>query len=574
MVFQGLPVSRGIALGRVFVYAPFKARMGERSIGGEDRAAHNIRFNEAVKQAVAELRELQKKMAAADPGKAGIFEAHEDILTDVAIIEEILTLINEEPCAGDYAVETVYSKYEKLFADMDDDIMQERCADFRDVKNRILRIWAGAEQQSLADLEEPALIFAHDLLPSDTAALDRKNALAIVTETGGSTSHSAIIARSYEIPALLGITGVMAQVTNGMFGVVDALEGKLILNPGEGERKKYEQKRAEYGRILEETRRFRSVEPVMADDTAIGVYCNIGSVNDEELEAAAWTGGVGLFRSEFLFMQGKTLPSENEQFRVYTKALEAYGSRQVILRTLDIGGDKTVESMDLPKEENPFLGCRALRLCFQRTGIFKTQLRAALRSSVHGNLALMFPMVGSLEDIRRAKHYLEECRQELESENIPFNKNMPVGIMIEIPAIAVMAEAAAKEVDFASVGTNDLCQYLMAVDRLNPHVASYYQSCHPAMFRLINQTAAAFEREGKSLSICGEMGGDPGAVAAFIGMGIKKFSMTAANVPGVKRMLTRLTLADARKLAARVLRLTTALQIEDVLKTAAEKLLA
>jgi phosphotransferase system enzyme I (PtsI) len=272
-------------------------------------------------------------------------------------------------------------------------------------------------------------------------------------------------------------------------------------------------------------------------------------------------------------MQGKDLPDENQQFQVYKKAVEVYGKRQVILRTLDIGGDKTFESMDLPEEDNPFLGCRALRLCFQRTDVFKTQLRAALRASVCGNLALMFPMVGSLEDIHKAKYYLEECKQELESEGFPFNKNMNVGVMIEIPALAVMAELVAQEVDFASIGTNDLCQYLMAVDRLNPSVAAYYQSYHPAMFRLIHQVSRAFEKEGKTLSICGEMGGDPLAVMAFIGMGIKKFSMAASNVAAVKQIITRLTMNKACELANKLQYMTTAPQIEDFLKIEMDKLL-
>jgi phosphotransferase system enzyme I (PtsI) len=574
MVFQGLPVSRGIALGRAFVYAPHKVKAGERFIGNEEMAEHNSRFNEAVRKASEELKALQEKMAAEDPDKTGIFEAHEDILTDVAIIEEILKLINEDSYAGEYAIETVYEKYARIFEEMDDDIMRERCADFRDVKDRLLRIWAGVEQKNLSELDFPAVIFARDLLPSDTATLNRKNVLGIVTEVGGNTSHSAIIARTYEIPALLGISGIMSAVRDGMTAALDAVEGKLVLDPDGEEKRAFEEKQAEYRRSEEAIKKFRSVEPVMKDGKPVDVYLNIGSAADEELEASAYTGGVGLFRSEFLFMQGKELPGENQQYQVYKKVLTRYGERQVILRTMDIGGDKTFESMDLPEEDNPFLGCRALRLCFQRTDVFKTQLRAALRASVHGNLALMFPMVGSLEDLRRAKCILEECRAELEKEGLPFNKNMAVGIMIEIPAIAVMADLAVQEVDFASVGTNDLCQYLMAVDRLNPNVASYYQSYHPAMFRLIHQVSRVFEKEGKSLSICGEMGGDPMAVIAFIGMGIRKFSMAATNVPAVKQVITKLTMNRARELAGALQKLTTAPQVEACLKGEMEKILA
>ena len=574
MIFQGLPVSKGIILGNAFVYVPYKAKIGEHFISEAEKAGHNTRFNEALKKAGIELKEIQKKIAGEDESKVGIFEAHEDILTDIAIIEEILQLINEKSFAGEYAIETVYEKYEQIFAGMDDDIMRERCADFRDVKNRILRIWAGVEQKNLSELDHPAIIFAHDLLPSDTATLNRKNVLAIVTEIGGNTSHSAIIARSYEIPALLGITGIMNSVKDDMFVIVDALSGVLIVEPNDTEINEYEQKRIIHCRSVEEIRKFRSVDPVMADGTVIDVFLNIGSVSDDELEASSYTGGVGLFRSEFLFMQGKELPGENQQYQTYKKAVETFGKRQVILRTLDIGGDKTFESMDLPEELNPFLGCRALRLCFQKIDIFKTQLRAALRASAHGNLALMFPMVGSLEDLHKAKYYLEECRQELQNEELPYNKDMKVGIMIEIPSIALMADLVIDEVDFASIGTNDLCQYLLAVDRLNPNVASYYQSYNPAMFRLINNVARSFEQAGKSLSICGEMGGDPMAVMAFIGMGIKKFSMTSTNVPAVKQVITKLTTDNARELAFRIQGMNMAVQIEDYLKTEMEKLLA
>lgn len=572
MVFKGLPVSKGIVLGKAFVYTPFKAKIGKHNICADEKADHCSRFSEVAKQAAEEIKKLQEKMSGQAPDKVGIFEAHEDILCDETIVDEILNLINEEAYNGEYAVDTVYEKYAQIFSEMDDDIMRERCADFRDVKNRILRIWAGQKEKNLSHLDHPVVVFAHDLLPSDTATLNRKNVLAIVTETGGNTSHSAIIARSYEIPALLGIAGVMASIQNNTAVIVDAIDGVLILHPSEKEIIEYEEKKTAYLRTIEELQAFRSVEPVMADGTRIDVFLNIGSVNNEELEASAYTDGVGLFRSEFLFMQGKDLPSENQQYHAYKKAVEIYGERQVILRTLDIGGDKTLESMHLPKEDNPFLGCRALRLCFLKTDVFKTQLRAALRASAHGNLALMFPMVGSIEDIKKAKLYMEECKQDLRKEGHLFNEKMPVGIMIEIPSIAVIADLVVKEIDFASIGTNDLCQYLMAVDRLNPNVAMYYQSYNPAMFKLIHQISRAFEKEGKSLSICGEMGGDPMAVMAFIGMGIKKFSMTGYNVPAVKRVIGKLTMSKTYELVSKLHSLAMASEIEELLKTEMDKL--
>ncbi|MCL2601243.1 MAG: phosphoenolpyruvate--protein phosphotransferase [Treponema sp.] len=566
-------MSKGIALGKAFVYTPFTATIDKHNISADEKAEHRYRFSEVTKKAADEIKKLQEKMSAEDTDKVGIFEAHEDILCDETIVDEILALINEESHNGEYAIDTVYEKYAQIFSEMDDELMQERSADFRDVKNRILRIWAGQEEKNLSQLDHPVVICAHDLLPSDTATLNKKNVLAIVTETGGNTSHSAIIARSYEIPALLGVSGVMASIQNNIAVIVDAVDGDLLVQPNEQETAEYEKKKAAYLHTIKELQTFRSIDPVMADGTRIDIFLNIGSVNDEELEAAAYTDGVGLFRSEFLFMQGKELPSENQQYYVYKKAVETYGERQVILRTLDIGGDKTLESMHLPKEDNPFLGCRALRLCFQKLDVFKTQLRAALRASAHGNLALMFPMVGSIEDIQKAKAHVEECKQELRKEGYLFNEKMPVGIMIEIPAIAVLADVVVHEVDFASIGTNDLCQYLMAVDRLNSNVAMYYQSYNPAMFKLIHQVSLAFEKAGKSLSVCGEIGGDAMAVMAFIGMGIKKFSMTGYNVPAVKRVISKLTMDKAQQLVGKLQALTMACQIEELLKAEMDELL-
>jgi phosphotransferase system enzyme I (PtsI) len=572
-LFKGIPVSGGIAIGKAFVYTPFKPKIGERFIAPEEAPGHISRFNETLRKARLELIALQEKLAGEDPDKAGIFEAHEDILTDIALVDEILELINDKHYAGESAIEAVYEKYEKMFGEMDDDLMRERRADFNDVKTRLLGLWLGSDRKNLSDLEEPSIIFAHDLFPSDTATLDRNKALAIVTETGGNTSHSAIIARSYEIPAVLGASGVMEAAKDGLTVVVDALEGIVILEPGADEFTCYREKQEAYSRDREDILTYLGVEPVTTDGLRIEVCLNLGSVSDEDLAAAEFTDGVGLFRSEFLFMSGKELPAENQQFQVYKKAVETYGSRQVILRTLDIGGDKKFESMELPEEDNPFLGCRALRLCFEKTDVFKTQLRAALRASAFGNLALMFPMVGSMEDLYRAKAFLEECRVELRKEKIAFNEKMPVGIMIEIPAIALMPDLVAAEVDFASIGTNDLCQYLMAVDRLNPDVARYYQNYHPAMFWLINHVAEAFIKAGKPLSICGEMGGDPVALIPFIAMGIKKFSMSVSGVAPVKRLITRLALKEAGHALDTLKMMNTAPEIEGYLKSFLERLL-
>ncbi|WP_270395814.1 phosphoenolpyruvate--protein phosphotransferase [Mediterraneibacter massiliensis] len=325
--------------------------------------------------------------------------------------------------------------------------------------------------------------------------------------------------------------------------------------------------RDEYLKKKNDMKQYIGVEPVTADGTKIEVCLNIGSADKNELELEKYTDGVGLFRTEFLYMSKKKLPTEEEQFAVYKKVAEIFGERQVIIRTLDIGGDKKLDYLELPQEDNPFLGLRALRLCFEMKPIFKTQLRAILRAGYYGNIWIMFPMVGSIGDIRFAKEIVQEVRDELEEEKIPYGRHVKVGIMVEIPSIALMADIAASEVDFASIGTNDLCQYLMAVDRLNPSVAKYYQSFHPAMFRLIKQIVEAFTRQGKPVSVCGEMGGNPQAVALLAGLGIRKFSMNASSIASVKKMISQLNICKAQRMSRTVLELSTAVQVENYLNS-------
>jgi phosphotransferase system enzyme I (PtsI) len=390
--------------------------------------------------------------------------------------------------------------------------------------------------------------------------------LAIITETGGATSHSAIIARSYEIPAILGVGGLLAALKDGMTAAVDAHGGEVFLEPDGETCARVDAAREAWLREREISKTFLKKEGRTACGERVEIGLNIGSAGDEELRGAEYTDYAGLFRTEFLYLGRERLPSEDEQFEVYRKVLSLYGSRPLTLRTLDIGGDKQLSSLKLPPEENPFLGKRALRLCFAYPELFKTQLRAALRASVYGNLYLMLPMVGSLDDIRQAKLTLEEVKAELDAEGKAYRKDYKLGIMIEIPSIALIADLAAQEVDFASVGTNDLCQYLCAVDRMNPEIASYYQSYHPALFRIIGAAARCFAAAGKPLSVCGEMGGDPPAALALAGLGIRKLSMGLAQIAAVKRMLAGLRLADAQEAAHAVQQFSTAAEAESFLR--------
>lgn len=549
MLYQGNPVSPGISIGRVYRFIPYTPRAGAQRADAADAEKELERYHSARMAAREELEGLCRRFSSGDQEKAAIFTAHLDMLMDAVMEEDICAAIEEEQFTAEWAVQSVYDRYAEQIAGAADPLLRERAADLRDVSRRLLRCLEGAEDHDLSCLEYPAIVVAHDLLPSQTALLDRDNVLGIAAEIGGSTSHSAIIARSYGIPAVLGISGILEAVSDGESIILDALHGTLTTVPTPDELATAERRKSEYTVRSTELRRWRDVSCVMADGTQIGIHLNIGSADPDELSASAYTDGVGLFRSEFLYLGKNQLPGEEEQLEAYRRVLETFAPRPVVLRTLDIGGDKKVDCMDLPQEENPFLGNRALRLCFQRPEIFRTQLRAALRASVFGTLWLMFPMVSSVDDIRRAKASVESVREELAREGAPVDPGMKLGIMIETPAMAVLADRAVEEVDFASIGTNDLCQYTLAVDRLNPEVGAYYQSYHPALLRLIGMAGRAFRTAGKPLCVCGELGGDPMAAAVLVGMGVEKLSMSASAVAGVKKMLCGLTMEKARQAA-------------------------
>lgn len=566
MRLKGNAVSDGLAIGSLFIYSPFSVTVIE-SICEESQTEENLcRLDEIKKQAAEELRAICQRLEAEDHDKAKIFVAHQDILEDESVNEEIIEGIRDEHWSPDWAIQKIYDKFIRMLKKAPDPLIRERAADLEDVRGRLLRIWYGVPESNLSSLTKPVVIAAHDLLPSDTATLDRGKVLAILTETGGPTSHSAIIARSYEIPAILGVPELLQHAREGQLAAVDALNGVIELDPTPEKIAEFKERRLEYLKLAVETKSYLGVEPLMADGVRIDVGLNIGSANEEEMKGEAFTDLIGLFRTEFLYMGRAELPSEEEQFVIYKTVLELYGSRPVTLRTLDIGGDKELSYLQLPKEENPFLGNRALRLCFSYPDIFKTQLRAALRASVYGNLWLMLPMVGSIDDIRRAKSVIEEVKSELRAEGIPYNEEFKTGIMIEVPSIALIADLAAKEVDFASIGTNDLCQYLTATDRMNPQVAPYYQTYHPALFRIIGYVVRTFNAAYKPICVCGEMGGDRLAAAVLVGFGMRKLSMGFASVAKIKKMLARLTISQAEELAANVVAMAEAGAVEAYLK--------
>lgn len=555
MVLRGNGVSKGVAIGEIFLYQPFIPQTTEAHYSGDPKQ-YLEQYEALCLQARAELQAIREHMMQTDAEKAAIFSAQMEILCDEVMDEEIRDGIQYDTWMPDWAVETVYSRYERRLQKAGDPLIRERAADLKDVKNRLLRIWCGVPQQSLAQLEKPVIIAAHDLLPSDTAVMERDHVLGIVTESGGTTSHSAIIARSYGIPAVLGIPNLLPRLTNGEKVILDAVDGVLITRPDGRQEKEMRTKQKEYEIQAARIQKYLHRDPLTADGERIEIGLNIGSARPEDLEGSSVTDFVGLFRTEFLYMDNDHLPTEEEQIIQYQKALLEYAPRPVVLRTLDIGGDKTLPYFPLPQEQNPFLGKRALRLCFDSPELFRTQLRAALRASVAGQLWIMLPMVSSIEEIKRAKALLEQAKQELRQEKLPFDEGVKLGIMIEIPAVAVIADLVASEVDFASIGTNDLCQYLMAVDRMNPEVTSYYQSYHPALFRMIGYVVERFKQAGKPICICGELGGDPLAAPVLVGLGMRKLSMSLSSVAAVKRALAGFTVKQMEEMARAVENMT------------------
>lgn len=565
MVLKGTGVSGGVAVGTVMLYEPFQPQVEPRVIDSRQIDDNIARYSEVQRQAAEELKGIIKSLSE-NQEQAKIFNAHIDIIYDEAMHEDIMDLIKNSLYSPEWAVYTVYNQYSKLLAASGDELIKQRATDISDVMLRVLRIWSGGKNMDLSALEQPVILAAYDLFPSDTACLKKEAVLGIVTEVGGVTSHTAILAKSLGIPAVLGVDGVMDKLLDGQQIIVDAESGIINLHPDAREIDDAAARRAAFVKKQEDLARYLKIEPITKDGQRVKICLNVGSANDVGLASANFTDGVGLFRTEFLYMSCSRLPTEEEQFEAYREILKKFPERSVIVRTLDIGGDKKLDYLELPKEDNPFLGLRALRLCFDQLPIFKTQLRACLRASVYGKLKIMFPMVGSVGDIRFARQIVEEVKGELRIEGIPFDRDIQVGIMVEIPSIAIMADVVAKEVDFASIGTNDLCQYLTAVDRLNPKVASYYQSYHPAMFRIIANLAKAFAEEGKELSVCGELGGDPLAAAVFIGLGINKLSMNAPSVPVIKKMICELDTGYAKEVAEQILSIPTADAVEDYIK--------
>lgn len=574
MRMSGIPVSEGVALGPLLVYTPPAEDVPITQPQQHNPDAQLARYREAQHTVTNWLSALQSRLAGKDMAAAKIFKAHISMVHDEVMEDEIGQMIRAEGVAAEHAVDHVYQRYISQFQAMQDPLFRQRAADLLDVCRQLLAALrpdgAQAPAHPLAALPQPVILAARDLLPSDTALLDRGKVLAILTQEGGATCHTAILAKGFGIPAVLGVPGLLQAAQTGQTAGVDARSGEVVLAPNAGEQADFEQRLAHWQVQQAEAEAFRHAEPRTADGTYITLGLNLGSSGEAEQAAGQPADYVGLLRTEFLFMERPTLPDEESQYQAYRHILARYAPRPVTLRTLDVGGDKAPPGLPLPQEANSFLGLRGLRLCLARPQLFLTQLRAALRASAHGQLHLMLPMVSSLSEVEQAKAMLAHAQQQLQAEGLPMARHISLGVMIEVPALVLTAHQVAAAVDFASIGSNDLCQYLLAADRGSLEVAPYYRPYHPALLRAIAMVAEAFDQAEKPLGLCGELGGDPLAIPLLVGLGLRRLSMAPAAIPGAKKALAGTTLQNAQALAAQALACGSAQEVERLLRHGAQ----
>lgn len=564
---KGIAASAGIAIARAFTLEHPDYTVTTQK--AEDVGKEVARLDSALDKSRAELEAIKERTRQElGEKKAEIFESHLLILDDPELITPVKDKIASEAVTAEYALNETAEQFIEMFQNMKSAYLQERAADMRDVTKRILKHLLGLNYVSPSEINEEVIVIAEDLTPSDTAQLNRQYVKGFATNIGGRTSHSAIMARSLEIPAVVGTKNVLSLVKNGDLVIVDGLEGNVLINPSEATVAEYRNKQEAYAKQVEEWKKLRSEPTVSKDGVQVELAANIGTPNDVAGVLENGGEGVGLYRTEFLYMGREKLPSEEIQYNAYKTVLEKMEGKPVVVRTLDIGGDKELPYLDLPKEMNPFLGFRAVRLCLERQDIFRTQLRALLRASVHGDLRIMFPMIATLGEFREAKALLEEEKSKLVSEGIAVSDNIQLGIMVEIPSTAVMADQFAKEVDFFSIGTNDLIQYTMAADRMNERVSYLYQPYNPAILRLVKMVIDAAHREGRWAGMCGEMAGDPVAIPLLLGLGLDEFSMSATSILPARSQISRLSRADMQELAAKALDMRTAEEVVDLVKQA------
>ena len=539
MVLEGKSVFGGIAIGRLSIYNKKENQVKREKI--TDVESEITRFTDAKETAKEQLKGFYEK-AVKEVGEvnAAIFEVHQMMLDDLDYVESITNMIRAQEVNAEFAVASTGDNFSKMFAAMDDDYMKERAADVKDISNRVISILQNAENGSVTG-EEPVILLADDLAPSETVQLDKSKVLSFVTRHGSTNSHTAILARTMNIPALIGID--FSEDVNGKMGIVDGYTGKLYIEPDEETMKKYEAKKAEDENKKRLLLELKGKENVTLDGKKINLYANIGGVADVANALSNDAGGIGLFRSEFLYLESEDYPTEEAQFAAYKTVAENMAGKKVIIRTLDIGADKQVDYFHMEKEENPAMGYRAIRICLDRPEIFKTQLRAIYRASYYGTISIMFPMIISVKEVKRIKEIVAEVKAELTTEGIPF-KDCELGIMIETPAAVMISDLLAEEVDFFSIGTNDLTQYTLAIDRQNPKLDSFYDSHHEAILRMLQMVVDNGHKHGCWVGICGELGADTTLTSTFLKMGFDELSVSPAMILRVREEIRNTTVEE------------------------------
>lgn len=566
MNFKGIAASDGIAIAKVFRLEEPNLEVTADKIS--DVEAEVARFEDAIAKTVIDLKAIRvKAVMSLGEEEAQVFDAHINMVNDPELVGQTTEKVKTESVNAAFAFDAVANQFVAMFEAMDNEYFRERAADIKDVKKRMLSHLLGVALNDPSSINEEVVVVAYDLTPSDTAQLDRNFVKGFATNIGGRTSHSAIMARSLEIPAIVGMGSILEDTTNGELVILDGIEGIIIPHPSEAQITEYKAKIEELKAMKEELKKLKDEPTVTADGHRVELAANIGTPEDAKGATANGAEGVGLYRTEFLYMDRNELPTEEEQFAAYKAVLEEMKNKPVVVRTLDIGGDKELPYLQLPHEMNPFLGYRAIRICLDRKDLFRTQLRALLRASIYGKLYVMFPMIATLDEFREAKQALLDAKDELISEGIEVSEDIQVGMMVEIPSSAVLADQFAKEVDFFSIGTNDLIQYSMAADRMSEKVSYLYQPYNPSILRLIKMVIDAAHREGKWTGMCGEMGGDTMAIPLLLGMGLDEFSMSATSILAARKQIGNLSKNEMEKMAEIALSMSTVDQVIELVKT-------
>ena len=570
---KGIPASSGIVIGPAYLWAKEEFIIPKQGISDDQIAVQIQLFEEALIKTRHEILDLQKKIAVElGQTEAEIFDAHLLVLEDRTIIEEVISRLKKEKLVAAYIFQDVLKKYVQVFLKIEDEYLKERVSDINDVEKRILRNLLGKSAKHFEELQEKMILVSYDLSPSDTASMHKKNILAFVTNIGGKTSHTAIMAKSMEIPAVVGLEMATLKIKTGDILIVDGASGLVFINPDSQTLEKYQKEATALKNITQRFILLKDQPAITLDGKQVQIAANIELPDEIPSIIDHGAEGIGLYRTEFFYMNRTDIPSEEEHYKAYKFVAEAIRPHYVIIRTLDLGGDKFLSHLEVPREMSPFLGWRAIRFCLARPDMFKTQLRAILRASAHGKLKMMYPMISGIEELRQANNLLEECKNELRSNGMAFDESIEVGAMIEVPSAAMTADILAKEVDFFSIGTNDLIQYSIAVDRSNEKVAYLYEPAHPGVLRLIKSIIDTGHACGIWVGMCGEMAGDPAFSLILLGLGLDEFSMPSIMIPEIKHMIRSVTISQAKEIAAGALSCSTVKEVEDFVRSKMKEL--